>query len=362
MEGLSDNNQHGISYRTIQKIFHLLSAKQRVAEIGGEAKEEGPAEEVAFKFAVEVGMLEIYNDEIYDSINTEGSTMEENKQGALNAGGKGSLDIRRNKDGRIEVPNLTKENVGTIEEVMELLKRGNSNRATASTDMNEHSSRSHMVLIVDVLSGLGDTQSNKGTLFLVDLAGSERVRKSNLEGDHPKEAGFINKSLAALGNVVEALDRKASQVPYHDSKLTYMLQDSLGGNSRTMMIVNICPDGNSYDESVHALQFATRVRRIQIGAAQRNMLSNRPIALGGSQFASSSINNNVLANDESVISHTLKGGDVSTNKTPGEKDGRRAFGDISNNTNGGRPATATKSVSFPKTPSVVKPATAKNPS
>lgn len=277
MEGTPEGNQFGISYRTIQKIFHLLNLRaqqQRAAEIFvGESKEDGPAEVVSFEFTIHVGMLEIYNDDIYDLLNTEGASMAEKKQGAMKAGGKASLEIRRDKDGRIEVPNLTKEKVGSIEEVMELLKKGNANRATAATDMNEHSSRSHMVLIVDVTSGVDESQSNKGTLYLVDLAGSERVRKSHVEGEHLKETGFINKSLSALGNVMEALDRKAAHVPYRDSKLTYMLQDSLGGNSRTMMVVTICPTDNSHDESVHALQFATRVRRIQIGAAQRNVTS-----------------------------------------------------------------------------------------
>ena len=279
MEGLAENNQYGISYRTIQKIFHLLNLRaqqQRAAEMFVES--ENPAdpagmEEVAFKFTLELGMLEIYNDEVYDLLTAHNSSVSDKKQEAMRHGGKASLEIRRNAEGRIEVPNLTKEKVHSINEVMELLKRGNSNRATAATDLNEHSSRSHMVLSVDVMSGLGDTMGNKGTLYLVDLAGSERVRKSHVEGAQLKEAGFINKSLSALGNVMEALDRKASHVPYRDSKLTYLLQDSLGGNSRTMMVVTICPMDNSYDESVHALQFATRVRRIQIGAAQRNVTS-----------------------------------------------------------------------------------------
>jgi kinesin family protein C2/C3 len=278
MEGSQENNQYGISYRTIQKIFHLLKLRaqqQRAAEMFvGNENEDEPAKEVAFSFSLQLGMLEIYNDEIYDLLNTAGSSMAEKKEGAMRAGGKASLDIRRNKEGRVEVPDLTKEKVNSIQEVMDLLKRGNSNRATASTDMNEHSSRSHMVLMVDVFSGLDDTTpSNKGTLYLVDLAGSERVRKSNVEGDQLKEAGFINKSLSALGNVMEALDRKASHVPFRDSKLTYMLQDSLGGNSRTMMVVTVNPTDNSYDESVHALQFATRVRHIQIGSAKRNVTS-----------------------------------------------------------------------------------------
>jgi kinesin family protein C2/C3 len=274
MEGTQDTNQFGISYRTIQKIFHLLNLRaqqQRAASMFVGTDEV--KEEVEFSFTLKVGMLEIYNDEIYDLLATSGATVQEKKDEAMRAGGKSSLEIRRDKDGRVEVPNLTKEAVTNIKEVMLLLKRGNSNRATAATDMNEHSSRSHMVLSVDVESGLGQSSMNKGTLYLVDLAGSERVRKSNVEGENLKEAGFINKSLAALGNVMEALDRRASHVPFRDSKLTSLLQNALGGNSRTMMVVTICPVDKFYDESVHALQFATRVRRIQIGAAQRNVSS-----------------------------------------------------------------------------------------
>ena len=236
MEGTEEKNQFGISYRTIQKIFHLLNLRaqqQRAAQVFV-GSDDDSKEEVSFQFTMSIGMLEIYNDEIYDLLGSTGASMQEKKDGAMRAGGKASLEIRRNQNGRIEVPNLTKEKVTGIKEVMALLKRGNSNRATATTDLNEHSSRSHMVLSVDVVSGLGETSNNAGTLYLVDLAGSERVRKSNVEGDNLKEAGFINKSLSALGNVMEALDRKASHIPYRDSKLTYLLQNSLGGNSRTM--------------------------------------------------------------------------------------------------------------------------------
>lgn len=274
MEGLREENQYGISYRTIQKIFHLLKIRQQQQKAAAVyVGDDEPQEEVMFSFELKIGMLEIYNDEVYDLLGTAGATMAEKKENAVKSGGKASLEIRRTPEGRVDVPNLTKESVDSIDEVMELLRRGNANRATASTDLNEHSSRSHMVLSVDVVSGVGEASSNKGTLYLVDLAGSERVRKSNVEGDNLKEAGFINKSLSALGNVMEALDRKASHVPYRDSKLTYLLQNSLGGNSRTMMIVTICPMHNAHDESVHALQFATRVRRIQIGSAKRNVTS-----------------------------------------------------------------------------------------
>lgn len=276
MEGVERDNQRGISYRTIQKVFHLLNIKQqqeRTAAILLKTEEERAEESNEFEFEIKVGMLEIYNDECYDLLESTGSSVAQKKKDAQAHGGKASLEIRRSKEGRIEVPELTKETVTCIEDVITLLKKGNSHRATAATSMNEHSSRSHMVLWVDVHSGLAGQPGNNGTLFLVDLAGSERVKRSEVSGDHLKEAGHINKSLSALGNVMEALDRKASHVPYRDSKLTYLLQDSLGGNSRTMMVVAINPTDLSFDESIHALQFATRVRRINIGAAQRNITS-----------------------------------------------------------------------------------------
>ena len=209
-------------------------------------------------------MLEIYNDEVYDLLDLGLSSS------STGIPRKRTLDIRLSAENTVEVPGLVKESVSTVTEVLNVLDRGNSNRATASTNLNEHSSRSHMVLQVEVTSGLGEAMST-GTLYLVDLAGSERVRKSEVEGKELKEAQHINKSLSALGNVMEALDRKASHIPYRDSKLTYLLQNSLGGNSRTMMVVTVCPHNNSYDETTYALKFATRVRRINLGSAQKNV-------------------------------------------------------------------------------------------
>ena len=271
MEGTDDGGNYGISYRTIQKVFTLLNLRVQQQKAAVNAGGDGGS----FSFKMQIGMLEIYNDEIYDLLGpiAQAGDKEAQKREAKKLGIKATLDIRRSAEGSIEVPNLTKEPVESIKDVMDLLKKGNKSRSTAATDMNEHSSRSHMVLAVEVKSGLGGQPGNNGVLYLVDLAGSERVRKSKVEGEQLKEATHINKSLSALGNVMEALDRKASHVPYRDSKLTYLLQDSLGGNSRTMMVVTCCPHENAFDESVHALQFATRVRRIQIGAAQRNVTS-----------------------------------------------------------------------------------------
>ena len=232
MEGSVDGNQYGISYRTIQKIIYLLKLREQQQRTAGVfvGADETVQEEVKFSFSLKIGMLEIYNDEVYDLLASTGSSMEEKKETSMKAGGKASLEIRRTPNGRVDVPDLIKEPVSTIEEVMALLKRGNSHRATAATDLNEHSSRSHMVLSVDVVSGLDDADSNKGTLYLVDLAGSERVRKSNVEGENLKEAGFINKSLSALGNVMEALDRKASHIPYRDRYVLQLSVDQLSDN------------------------------------------------------------------------------------------------------------------------------------
>ena len=266
MDGIKEGNQHGVSHRTIKKIFNLLHLRSQQAAADGENRdpaEDGNAADSPFVFNIEVGMLEIYNDEVYDLLAPPVAASER----------KAHLDVRRGKDGLIEVPGLVKENVSCLEDVMDVLTRGNENRATASTNMNEHSSRSHMILNVKVTCGIKDQPMQTGNLYLIDLAGSERVRRSEVVGEQLKEAGHINKSLAALGNVMEALDRKAKHVPYRDSKLTYLLQDSLGGNSRTMMVVNVNPCSDSYDETTYALQFATRVRRINIGTAKKNVTS-----------------------------------------------------------------------------------------
>jgi kinesin family protein C2/C3 len=263
MEGGQGMNR-GISFRTIEKIFNLLNyrvVKQDAMLIkNGQKPSDGGS--ARFQFSIKVGMLEIYNDLVYDLL----VKTDKRKK-------KTPLDIKRNKAGRIEVAGLTKEPVNSVKDVITMLKKGNESRSTAATDMNEHSSRSHMVLTVDISTNTGDEEPTTGTLYLVDLAGSERVRKSGVEGANLKEATQINKSLSALGNVMEALDRKASHIPYRDSKLTYLLQDSLGGNSRTMMVVACCPTSPSFDETTHALNFATRVRRINIGSAKRNVAS-----------------------------------------------------------------------------------------
>lgn len=181
-----------------------------------------------------------------------------------------SLDIRQGADNSVSVPGLQQMPVNSLQDVMSVFSRGTANRATASTNLNEHSSRSHLIVQVDVTTQHGSDMPVKGRLNLVDLAGSERVGKSGATGATMKEAQHINKSLSALGDVMEALDQKSKHIPYRNSKLTYLLQNSLGGNSRTMMIVTVCPTDLTFEESLFTLQFATRVRNITVGPAQKH--------------------------------------------------------------------------------------------
>ncbi len=145
---------------------------------------------------------------------------------------------------------------------------GNKNRSVGATNMNEHSSRSHAILIVTVecceMGADGENHIRVGKLNMVDLAGSERQSKTGAEGQRLKEATKINLSLSALGNVISALvDGKSSHIPYRDSKLTRLLQDSLGGNSKTVMVATVGPASYNYDETLTTLRYANRAKNIK---------------------------------------------------------------------------------------------------
>ena len=145
---------------------------------------------------------------------------------------------------------------------------GNSNRAVGATNMNEQSSRSHAIFILTIECSApgpdGKDHIRAGKLNLVDLAGSERQAKTGATGERLKEATKINLSLSALGNVISALvDAKSTHIPYRDSKLTRLLQDSLGGNSKTVMVANIGPASYNYDETLSTLRYASRAKQIK---------------------------------------------------------------------------------------------------
>jgi hypothetical protein len=155
-----------------------------------------------------------------------------------------------------------------VGELEKLLFAGIKNRKVGETAMNKDSSRSHSIFTIYVEtaedSGDGNSKFKVGKLNLVDLAGSERQSKTQATGDRLKEAQKINLSLSALGNVISALvDGKSSHVPYRDSKLTRLLQDSLGGNTKTIMIAALSPADYNYDETLSTLRYAARAKCIQ---------------------------------------------------------------------------------------------------
>jgi kinesin family protein C2/C3 len=231
----------GVNYRALRELFNIR--KKRGSD---------------YMYEISVSMIEIYNEAVHDLLSTA-----ENKEK--------DMKIRQSKDGGVFIEGLTEEEVQTEDDVIRLMLLGHKNRAVGRTDMNAHSSRSHSLLTVTV-QGHNFTAGITyiGKLHLIDLAGSERVSKSGATGDRLKEAQAINKSLSALGNVLQKLQQKGQHVPFRDSKLTYLLSDSLGGNSKCMMFINISPSSMDVDETFCSLEFAAKVSRVELGQAQQN--------------------------------------------------------------------------------------------
>ncbi|XP_065165361.1 kinesin-like protein KIF3A [Atheta coriaria] len=201
-------------------------------------------------FAVTVTYLEIYNEDVRDLLSNTPNT---------------KLEVRERKDVGVYVKDLMGFTVDSIESITELMTRGNNNRMTRSTLMNDVSSRSHAIFTITIESkDRLDNKTRIGKLNLVDLAGSERVSRTHATGDRLKEASNINQSLSVLGNVISALvDCKSTHIPYRNSKLTRLLQDSLGGNSKTAMIAMVSPSDADYEESICTLRYASRVKYIK---------------------------------------------------------------------------------------------------
>ncbi|XP_070411174.1 kinesin-like protein KIFC3 isoform X6 [Nothobranchius furzeri] len=238
MEGVASDP--GINQRALRLLF-------------AEVMEKAPD----WVYRITVSMVEIYNEMLRDLLRE-------------NPGDK--LDIRLNPDGsgQLYVPGLTEITVQSPEDINKVFELGHMNRATACTNLNEHSSRSHALLII-IVSGFNSTAGTRtqGKLNLVDLAGSERIGKSGAEGSRLREAQCINKSLSALGDVISALRGKYSHVPFRNSRLTYLLQDSLSGDSKTLMMVQVSPLPGNMSESVCSLKFAQRVRSVELNSSSR---------------------------------------------------------------------------------------------
>ncbi|XVF56174.1 hypothetical protein PTKIN_Ptkin06aG0096400 [Pterospermum kingtungense] len=190
------------------------------------------------------------------------------------------LEIRScTSDNGLSLPDATMHTVKSTSDVLNIMKFGEVNRVVCSTAINNRSSRSHSILTVHVHGK--DTSGNtlRSCLHLVDLAGSERVDKSEVTGDRLKEAQHINKSLSCLGDVITALAQKNSHIPYRNSKLTLLLQDSLGGHAKTLMFAHVSPEGDSFGETISTLKFAQRVSTVELGAACSNKESSEVLRL-----------------------------------------------------------------------------------
>ncbi|TNM94751.1 hypothetical protein fugu_017523 [Takifugu bimaculatus] len=207
------------------------------------------------QYLVRASYLEIYLEEIRDLLDPK-------------HGGTRSLELRESPESGVYVRNLTSCVCKSIKEIEDVMNMGNQARAVGATDMNEHSSRSHALFLITVECSQPGPDGRKhirvGRLNLVDLAGSERQAKTGVQGERLKEAAKINLSLSALGNVISALaDGRSGHVPYRDSKLTRLLQDSLGGNAKTVMVATLGPAPQHYDETLTTLRYANRAKNIQ---------------------------------------------------------------------------------------------------
>ena len=218
-------------------------------------------------FLVRCAYLEIYNEQILDLLSKFGTN---DKSKKTNHPGQRteSLKIKEDPDRGIYVQDLTQVICKSVPDLQRLLDAGCKNRKTGETAMNKDSSRSHSIFTIYIETSetgpTGETTFKVGKMNLVDLAGSERQSKTHATGERLKEANQINLSLSALGNVISALvDGKSKHIPYRTSKLTRLLQDSLGGNTKTVMIAALSPADYNFDETLSTLRYASRAKNIQ---------------------------------------------------------------------------------------------------
>lgn len=257
MQGSGNGGMRGIIPRAVEQILNQV---QRMKE-------------QRWRFNVTTSFLEIYNEELRDLLVSMNGGKKSKSERA-------KLSIRREKNGKSYVSNLTKIDIDTedIEEGMQGLKAVMASaaraRSVACTKMNSVSSRSHSVFMLH-LSGMNEESGTtvQGALNLCDLAGSERLDRSGAgsNAQRLKETQSINKSLSCLGDVFTSLSNGSSHVPFRNSKLTYLLQDCLSGDGKALMFVNLSPTQTSSNESLCSLRFAKRVNQVELGKATKHV-------------------------------------------------------------------------------------------
>jgi kinesin family protein 5 len=234
-----DTDLRGLIPRAVSLIFETFASQSSEIEC-----------------TIKCSMLEIYK---------------ENLQDLLVRGPK--LKIKESPSKGIYVDGLSEIYVVCEEEVLNAIAIGEKNRSIASTKMNQQSSRSHQIFFLEVSQKLQDGSVKRGLLNLVDLAGSEKINQTGATGEKLEEAKKINLSLSALGNVIKAITGGAEHIPYRDSKLTRLLQESLGGNYKTSLIVNCSPHPRNVEDSLNTLKFAQRAKTIKNNAKANVTLS-----------------------------------------------------------------------------------------
>ena len=233
MEGIpSDENLKGIIPRMMKFVFEIINSQSSEVE-----------------FSVKCQYYQIYNEKVQDLIDTR----------------KSDLSIREDKNKGIWVGECTEEYIESEEEMLNFFNKGTENRIVSSTKMNSISSRSHSIFSVTIYQRNVITESSKtGKIYFVDLAGSEKMSKAGVEGNTMlKEAQNINKSIMTLGMVINSLSKGEKHIPYRDSKLTRVLQESLGGNSLTYLIINCSSNMLNQTETLNSLRFGQRAKLIK---------------------------------------------------------------------------------------------------
>lgn len=228
----------GINIRAMKELFNVCDERKETQT-----------------YSLTVSLVEIYNETLIDLLSEDGKALE-----------------LRTAGNKVNIPGLIEYPIKNIDDVKKVMSMGDKNRSVASTKMNSTSSRSHLVLMLAVEGRDKVTNAvSRGTLTLCDLAGSERISKTEAEGQRLVEAAAINKSLSALGQVFTALRTSQLHVPYRNSKLTQILQPSLGGDAKACLFVNVSPDVYNYLETVSTLTFGSNARQVQLGQAKQNI-------------------------------------------------------------------------------------------
>ncbi|XP_037811687.1 protein claret segregational [Lucilia sericata] len=250
MDGISSNP--GVIPRTVDLLFDSIKNYRHLG----------------WEYEIKVTFLEIYNEVLYDLLSNEQKEME--------------IRMVKNSKNDIYVSNITQETVESATRLRQLMNIAKMNRATAATVGNERSSRSHAVTKIELIGTHAEKQEiSIGSINLVDLAGSESPKTST----RMNETKNINRSLSELTNVILALLQKQDHIPYRNSKLTHLLMPSLGGNSKTLMFINVAPFQDCFVESLKSLRFAATVNQCKMAKAKRNRILNNS-ALGNSSTIS----------------------------------------------------------------------------